>query len=401
VHTRCVAHSLHNGVKEDAFASADADAVLSAPVKLASFFSSISTTRNSAASKMAEQMGVALLKPVMPVATRWNSFHAAYERHLERWPVISRLNIWLLKLTRDKEAEYRGYYNLCNDNRGYYEGIVELLETTKEWTARLQASDSATASLLFIARSEILASLQPRDTDSPKVEQLRAKLLGNMMARLNDDFVPIRYPVMALSQSRDAKLQLRWKQVNTAALLDIRTAADHLVVLAAHYDDFTDYIAKSHVIWQHMVAHGPPAPAVGAGVATDHSAVLVKLQQLSQAATAVSPLAVTLAKVTEELLAYSSTVVATVAGKDAKGKLALDPLAWWRENKARFPCLAHVARTLLAAQATSAASERVFSAAGNIASKLRNTLTPDSLELCVLVRSAIKNGINLRSEFKR
>jgi hypothetical protein len=106
VHTRCIAHSLHNGSKEDTF-GADNDPVLSAPVKLAGFFSSISTHRNMVASEMAEQMGLPLQKPVLPVATRWSSYHAAYKRHNDRWPVISQLNNKLLKL-KDKEAGLPG-----------------------------------------------------------------------------------------------------------------------------------------------------------------------------------------------------------------------------------------------------------------------------------------------------
>jgi hypothetical protein len=64
----------------------------------------------------------------------------------------------------------------------------------------------------------------------------------------------------------------------------------------------------------------------------------------------------------------------------------------------RFPHLAHVARTLLSAQATSAASERVFSTTGFIMSVVRSSLSPDMLELCALVKSAVKNGIDLRAE---
>ena len=43
---------------------------------------------------------------------------------------------------------------------------------------------------------------------------------------------------------------------------------------------------------------------------------------------------------------------------------------------------------------TYAASERMFSSSGFVNSPTRNRLSPDTLELCVLVKSALRNGTN-------
>lgn len=53
-----------------------------------------------------------------------------------------------------------------------------------------------------------------------------------------------------------------------------------------------------------------------------------------------------------------------------------DPLEWWRRNQSKFPLLATLARMYLAVQATSAPSERVFSVASRVVSKLRANLDP-------------------------
>uniref|UniRef100_A0A3B4T2Q5 HAT C-terminal dimerisation domain-containing protein n=1 Tax=Seriola dumerili TaxID=41447 RepID=A0A3B4T2Q5_SERDU len=58
-----------------------------------------------------------------------------------------------------------------------------------------------------------------------------------------------------------------------------------------------------------------------------------------------------------------------------------DPLIWWRENEGRYPTLSKLARSLLCIPATSTPSERIFSAAGNICSQKRASLTRDHVEM--------------------
>ena len=62
-----------------------------------------------------------------------------------------------------------------------------------------------------------------------------------------------------------------------------------------------------------------------------------------------------------------------------------DPLAWWRDNQARFPLLSKLARKYLTVCATSTASERVFSTAGNIVTHLRASLKPEKVNMLVFL----------------
>ena len=66
-----------------------------------------------------------------------------------------------------------------------------------------------------------------------------------------------------------------------------------------------------------------------------------------------------------------------------------DPLVWWRGlRQQKYPLLSALARRVLAIPATSAASERLFSVAGLIATKKRNSLTGDSVSLLVWLHEA-------------
>ena len=66
-----------------------------------------------------------------------------------------------------------------------------------------------------------------------------------------------------------------------------------------------------------------------------------------------------------------------------------DPLKWWDVNKSQFPILAQLARKYLSIQATSGASERVFSDAGLIMSAKRTRMKEDLFEALIFLK---RNG---------
>lgn len=68
-----------------------------------------------------------------------------------------------------------------------------------------------------------------------------------------------------------------------------------------------------------------------------------------------------------------------------------DPLAWWRNNEARYPLLATVAKKYLCICATSTPSERVFSTAGNIVTPIRSSLKPDKVNMLVFLAKNLKS----------
>ena len=75
-----------------------------------------------------------------------------------------------------------------------------------------------------------------------------------------------------------------------------------------------------------------------------------------------------------------------------------DPLAFWRTNAKELPYYAVIFRSIMSAQASSSASERVFSTAGWLQNPLRNRLSPNMLEQLTLLPSAFKNNIVLRKD---
>eukprot|EP00742_Colponemidia_sp_Colp-10_P007348 GILJ01007909.1.p1 GENE.GILJ01007909.1~~GILJ01007909.1.p1 ORF type:complete len:722 (+),score=70.35 GILJ01007909.1:25-2190(+) len=67
-----------------------------------------------------------------------------------------------------------------------------------------------------------------------------------------------------------------------------------------------------------------------------------------------------------------------------------DVLRWWRERKHVFPILSDLALKYLAVPASAVPSERLFSAAGNLITKKRTKLAPDTVEEELFLRSCIR-----------
>lgn len=70
-----------------------------------------------------------------------------------------------------------------------------------------------------------------------------------------------------------------------------------------------------------------------------------------------------------------------------------EPLLWWQVHSNEFPILSKMARDYLTIQATSVASEQAFSIAGNVITKTRNRLLPETARACLCVKSWIDNNL--------
>jgi len=64
-----------------------------------------------------------------------------------------------------------------------------------------------------------------------------------------------------------------------------------------------------------------------------------------------------------------------------------DPLAWWKAHEALYPHISSLAKKLLSIPATSAASERLFSAAGLTIRAHRASLLPEMAEMLVFCKA--------------
>jgi hypothetical protein len=73
-------------------------------------------------------------------------------------------------------------------------------------------------------------------------------------------------------------------------------------------------------------------------------------------------------------------------------------LTWWRDNHDRFPLVAHVARSILSAQASSAESERLFSVGAHVINKWRTRLSGPHAEKLILLSKQLRRQIHCTDE---
>lgn len=62
-----------------------------------------------------------------------------------------------------------------------------------------------------------------------------------------------------------------------------------------------------------------------------------------------------------------------------------DPLSWWASKDVAYPCVAALARHILAVPASSVPSERIFSLAGNIVTNKRTKLSPENVDSLIFL----------------
>jgi hypothetical protein len=77
-------------------------------------------------------------------------------------------------------------------------------------------------------------------------------------------------------------------------------------------------------------------------------------------------------------------------------------LQWWKNNKDKYPILAKLAKSYLCIPGTSTPSERLFSAAGNVASKKRASLSQEHVDMLTFLHCNAKfltKTVKRNSEF--
>uniref|UniRef100_UPI003AAD5237 E3 SUMO-protein ligase ZBED1-like n=1 Tax=Centroberyx gerrardi TaxID=166262 RepID=UPI003AAD5237 len=287
---------------------------------------------------------------VADCATRWGSKQKMIERMLEQRQAINRV------LTDDRKANV----SITWQDEDVLQSVNKALKPVSEFTDILSGENYVTASsllpVLHLIKEDTLA---PSDED----RQLTADLKTGIISILDEKYEALP------EASRDL--------MSKATFMDPRYRGDY----DPNVEETKRMIEEEAVILgraAHPVREEGDEEEEGAAAEPEPQPKRKKtlaslLKRKAGAATATPTLP---EKVVTEIATYA---------RESAINAEEDPLVWWKANQTRLPLLAKVAKKYLCVCATSCASERVFSTAGNVVTPTRSLLKPEKVNMLVFL----------------
>lgn len=295
-----------------------------------------------------------VLRPVQDVSTRWNSTYLMIARMLKIKRSVSVLC---------SETDGMSDKTLTPNMWSILENVKNMLEPVEKLTRDLSSYD-ATLSAVIPAVLGLKLTLEADNRDAG-VKTMKAGLIAAISERFN----PLLTNDIATSATAlDPRFKLKF--LPSADVRDAvrSTVLNTALVLSRQQPNQTDPSTQSGE---------PVAPSSSVNdVAGCSGDVWAALDNLAGDDTVPLQSDSTVA-VNAEVAAYFSEPLIAVKQ---------DPLAWWKANEYRFPCLAQLAKVNLGPPPSSVQSERIFSIAGEVYDDRRSRLLPQNAEKLVFLK---------------
>ncbi|KAM3838253.1 E3 SUMO-protein ligase ZBED1-like [Diretmus argenteus] len=297
---------------------------------------------------------------VQDVSTRWNSTYAMLSRLVEqRWPVTATLS--------DPAVTQRGkhYLDLKNEQWDLIEELIEGLEPFDGATEFLSGQKYVTLSVLPTLVQGLTKSIQGSAFETAPVKAYQAHVAEEIARRWQGLF--LFHPESPNTTLLTAALDPRYRKLKflpAEEAFKVQSTVQTMA-LAVKMEERRGNRASGTAQDDDAVtvtrAKGAPSflDKILGSSDSSTSDEEDEEEQFNQA-------------VQKEVLMYF--------GERPLSKKE-NPLSWWKTNAARYPTLAKLAKSLLCIPATSTPSERLFSAAGNIASKRRASLSSEHVDM--------------------
>ena len=297
--------------------------------------------------------GIAYLAPILDVMTRWNSKEAMISRMIYLFPAVSRISAQEAFTKPVDRAKWNKALTDTESGLSTLSFVLPFLVELSQWTQIVSRRDSPTSSLLRVAAHSIKRSLQKLQGD------INGLAAGGTKTALTEIYSSLNFWAFGdgslMNVGYIGESYTDYWLFRVAEFVDCRT---HKTLL------FSD---KKHVIDELLPKLVP------------ESAVTVRrsTSQLRRA-------------MTEEERFLGSTTQQTDTPLMRECKLYMvhmkdcnesDSLYFWTTYQEQFPILALVARRVLAVPATSASTERLFSAGGRVCTFDRARMKPRNVDI--------------------
>lgn len=340
-HVPCAAHTLQIAVRGGLQLQPVVE-VLQRCRKLVGHFRHSYVAQNLLEEKQ-ERLELPKHKLVQEVATRWNSTYEMLKRVIEQQAAISAVLLGSKKVS-DRDLM------LTSSELTRIECILKVLQPLSVVTTTLCEEKTPSASIV----QPLIASLVKKHL---LVTEIDPRIVSDLKATI------VRVIEERFSNSDQQKLLL------LCSILDPRFKSLKFL----HTSERKSVIDHLHSILLENVETAEPSPKQQkTSDADDCELNLFDFSESSGSET--SPPHHSCSKAEAELTQYLSAEQIPPSS---------DPLNWWRLNEHRFQNIARLARKYLAICGTSVPSERLFSTAGQVVTKRRASLHPDTVD-CLL-----------------
>ena len=344
-HVPCLAHTL-NLVVKDALAVHEPHQSTIKQVKDIVTFFHRSIKASDELRKVQKQLNLPELKVIQECETRWNSTFFMLERYIELHPAVTTS---LCLLSRN---------NLCisTEKLDIVAMIVEALRPFELATRELSA-DKYTSVSKVIPLIHQLQSLCSEKAETNSLSRLLSRELVRRFTGIENSYV---LAVSSYCDPRFKKLAFKDKR----ALEQAQARLTQEILQSATESRST-----------------PPLPSTESANTSNPESLWSSFdKKVTEVATTRQVAIVTRIDCDMELKMYCNDPV--LNRKE-------DPLLWWKNNEAKFPNLAKIAKKYLGIPATSVPSERLFSKAGELVSKKRNRLKPKNVDLILFLNQHV------------
>uniref|UniRef100_A0A3Q1FT65 BED-type domain-containing protein n=1 Tax=Acanthochromis polyacanthus TaxID=80966 RepID=A0A3Q1FT65_9TELE len=330
-----------------------------------------------------QQMGAPEHKPIQDVRTRWNSTFQMIRCLLEqRWPVTATLS----DLTVTKTCKQ--YLDLKPEQWSLIEELAQALEPFDCATAYMSGEKYATISSVPPLVKGLVKSLQGMDFETPGVRAFQHTAVEQLEQRWKTEitfsdashntteitFSDASHNTVILSSSLDPRFRkLRFLSSEDSFKVQVK------VQMKAVEMEQLQPVSVQHQTppdgTSHTASDKVPVSLIDSLLDSDTSSGEEAKEADSEELTG---------KVRQEVLTYFGEKPASKGEK---------PLQWWKSNEVKYPLFSRLAKSYVCIPCTSTPAEWLFSAAGNIASKKRASLSPDYVDMLTFLHCNAKQHL--------
>ena len=375
IHIGCFAHTL-NLASGRALEIKEVHNILAKMRSVVSFMHR-STTASALLNQKQKMLQLPENKLIIDVRTRWNSSYLMVERFLKQQvAVLATLTDENIKKQHEAKS-LQACSLLGQDEVRHCEEFLHLMEPLYQATLALSADQYPTLGLMFPLLQKLKVLYSPQETDNTFQTKIKSAILKDLDKRyLSEALLEYLEEATVLDPRVKDKApgaawdRLKGKLMTLPTAQDVQVKPDPDLPQPPTVQNEPDLPELPQIKTESQDPAPPPK--------RQKSALSFLIDEDDD---------IEISKV-EPPLSKQELIDREINMYRCENKLPskASPLQYWKTNQLKFPLLSRLVKVYLCAQASSVASERVFSTAGDIVTATRSCLEPQHVDHLIFLK---------------